>query len=948
MDLRVQIQNINLLPLKLYLIYNGCTLDNLFCSKAKYMSKSLKYSIISVFIFAILLFVIPFLIPIDDYKAIIITEVKKATGRDLIIDGKIKLAFLPIPTVTLEKVKLSSLPEAMEPILLDIENVTVSLSISPLLYGKLVISNIELSKPIVKLEKLKDGTGTWEFSKTTHEPKSLVAAEHIDKNTENSPPFYVEKIKIKNGQIEYRDGTNNTIIGDVSIELGLEKFTGPINFAVNLRAFEQDVKINGKIKELAEIIPIEATIKIGVANFKVSGEFDRNKVLLISNIESQDILKNLGSIFSNQQIIKDNLQTYKLIIPIIANKEKIEIRDLNIKVGKAEIKGQAVYDIVKNIANLNLNLDPSNMAINVDLSKYKDGFLGKIDIKASAISSLLEAVSIEANISKSLNQKFSITLNSNYKDDEISLDNISASLGNANLNGMIKLTQLSKKPIISYDLRTDNGSALIAVFKDNLPVSLSDLRVKGTTTKDQNLLNTNTTISVAKADINLNGKLNIGDVIKPSMLIAVSGNNLNQTLRQLLNKNSSIPISSFAISTMVEGDLSKSLNIKLNKSNIQLGADSTVFSGDANLILSGSKPQISANLQLASINLNNAINNNNISSSNESGQQPNINRNYWSDDKIDMSSLNSVDGNFNISIEKLIKGSLVFDSMKVKLRLSNGTMKLDSLTGHLYGGTLEGSGMISNKEVAFKSNLKGAKLKNIAPQDGRIKITQGIVDFNSNIRTIGTSLNQYMNNLSGDININGNDGCISGFNLQKVIDSLNNPKNLQTILGSFQSSFTSGETKFKNFNSTLIIKNGIGDLSECKLSADGASLNATGKINIPKYLIDVKSSIKIDINAMPPFNVYLTGPIDNPNRKFDFKNLQQHLIKNVLTGVIDNIKNGKTKPQDILKGVLNNLGNKKNNNPEQPNQGSENNKEKPKEQDPLNDLMKKGLKGLFK
>ncbi|KJV81083.1 asmA family protein [Rickettsia hoogstraalii str. RCCE3] len=53
------------------------------------MPKTLKYSLIIFISIILLLIIIPFFIPLNNYKGIIIDKVKEATNRDLTINGDI-------------------------------------------------------------------------------------------------------------------------------------------------------------------------------------------------------------------------------------------------------------------------------------------------------------------------------------------------------------------------------------------------------------------------------------------------------------------------------------------------------------------------------------------------------------------------------------------------------------------------------------------------------------------------------------------------------------------------------------------------------------------------------------------------------------------------------------------------------------------------------------------
>jgi AsmA protein len=112
--------------------------------------------------------------------------------------------------------------------------------------------------------------------------------------------------------------------------------------------------------------------------------------------------------------------------------------------------------------------------------------------------------------------------------------------------------------------------------------------------------------------------------------------------------------------------------------------------------------------------------------------------------------------------------------------------------------------------------------------------------------------------------------------------------------------------------------------------------------------MDIVSTVNVNVNNMPPFSVHLYGMLDDPQHKLDTKALTKHIVQNVLTNIIDKAKNGKGKPEDIIKGIIG-LGNKKKANSTDDQQGGEENTGTRKEDsNPANILIKKGLKGLFK
>src|SRR5512139_2897858 len=71
----------------------------------------------------------PALIDVNSYKPEIIAQVKKATGRDLVLDGPISLSLLPTPTAKIDGVKFFNVPGSKNPNMVEDKSVTVKPSL---------------------------------------------------------------------------------------------------------------------------------------------------------------------------------------------------------------------------------------------------------------------------------------------------------------------------------------------------------------------------------------------------------------------------------------------------------------------------------------------------------------------------------------------------------------------------------------------------------------------------------------------------------------------------------------------------------------------------------------------------------------------------------------------------------------------------------------------------
>lgn len=909
------------------------------------MQKFLKYSAIIFTVLIILLLVIPLFIPLESYKEVAVKKVKETIGRELEINGAMSLSLLPSPEIKIKDIKVSSIAGAQLPYLFEVKEMAASVSLFSLLSGNIVISEIKINKPTINMERLPNRLASWEFSEPELKKSKDLNEEKSDKKEQLA--FYIKSLKILDAKINYIDSSSSMIIEIDNLEI--KNFHGPANLAAEFYFTGKNYDIKGSIKENKGIIALETNLDILNEKVKIAGDFDRNNMSFIGKLQLEGDGKNLKSITHNLDIEGD--LKHKLIFDINADKELIKISDINFTIGDLLAKGNANYYIEKNKANLNLKLNPGDIDLTLTPLNVPDkGLNEKIYLKAISLKPVIDALKINAkNLpNNALDKAFSFSADLSYIDQNLFLKDISLNIDKANLKGNCSAKNWDKDLVVSYDLKINNPVDFANLSGFSLPVNIIDIMIKGETTKAKDRFQTSNVIVVANTTNIIKGDIGLGDSIKPSLTLTSSGDNLSQTLRQLLKSTTGNLIGNYSLSTKIEGDIAKIIEINIDKSTFSLKDGPLNINGAISLNLANVKPKIAANLKMSSLNLDNQANALPISNGAIKKESAAIST-PWSNDKIDLSFLNKADGDFIIAIQKITKGDFIFDNIKTTMNLADGVLSLKSLNGGLYGGRLEASGQISAQsaqQANFKATLKEAALKNIIPHDGKIKVTQGTINFDTDLKTKGQTQYQYVSNLLGNAKLIATDGKVSGFDLQKVLDSLKKIKNLDGILRMLDASFSGGETAFKQLHIATDIKEGIANITYFKLDAPSATALATGNINIPKYILDVNSAINVNIKSMPTLKVHVYGSLSNPQHKLDTKALQEYLIKNVLTNVIDDIKKNK-KPEDILKGIIGKSDE------DSFLEGAENNQkvDPVQQQNPVKDIetqVKKGLKGLFK
>lgn len=105
----------------------------------------------------------PQIVDVEAYKPAMIAAVKEATGRDLVIEGPMKLSVFPRPRVSARKVRFGNAVGAKGAQMVDVAWVGVSPSWSALLQGKVEVGRLTLYRPTIILETDANGRPNWEF-----------------------------------------------------------------------------------------------------------------------------------------------------------------------------------------------------------------------------------------------------------------------------------------------------------------------------------------------------------------------------------------------------------------------------------------------------------------------------------------------------------------------------------------------------------------------------------------------------------------------------------------------------------------------------------------------------------------------------------------------------------------------------------------------------------------
>ncbi|CAN5241420.1 hypothetical protein BH10PSE6_BH10PSE6_18660 [soil metagenome] len=166
----------------------------------------------------------PRLLNVDAYKPALTDAVKQATGRELVIDGPLKLTLLPVPRVSARSVRFANAVGAKGAQMVDVQWIGASPSWWALLQGRVEVGKLTLYKPKLVLETDADGVPNWEF-------KPGAGAQQQAGAPSEGLHLAVGKLNIVDGTLSYTNPqTGNTIKAEqVKATASVGSFDGPFS-----------------------------------------------------------------------------------------------------------------------------------------------------------------------------------------------------------------------------------------------------------------------------------------------------------------------------------------------------------------------------------------------------------------------------------------------------------------------------------------------------------------------------------------------------------------------------------------------------------------------------------------------------------------------------------------------------------------------------------------------
>lgn len=353
--------------------------------------------------------------------------------------------------------------------------------------------------------------------------------------------------------------------------------------------------------------------------------------------------------------------------------------------------------------------------------------------------------------------------------------------------------------------------------------------------------------------------------------------------------------------------VSEGQSYKLNDLAGTLGP--TALSGTMQIDMSGDVPYITGALSLGKLPLGAYASSGTASgSAGASGPANNAAQtSRWSRNAIDLAWMRTVNFDVDVKAQSIDYNQWNFINPVVHAVLKDGTLDLKKLEGGLFGGAVALTSQLKagQDEKAAHSFTTQASMDQIdlgalatAMAGANVLKTRGTASFNTKLQSAGLSSATLINALQGEASLQGREIIIEGFDLARLARALSEDIKIGDSFESLTAGLRQGQTQFDTVDGQYVIREGIVNIASMVMDGPAATINVKGNANLPLWKIDLMNDITLKNAAddVPPFQVAIKGPLDNPGNTFGQGILEDYAKRKIdrkLRKVIDDKVGGK-------------------------------------------------------
>ena len=225
-------------------------------------------------VFAAILIAAVFLIPAEKVAGLAAREFSKITGRELVISGSVRPSFYPVLGVKTGPVSVANADWSTEGPLLAAASMEIALDMPALIAGDVRITGLQITDPVIVLERNKDGLANWDF-RAVAGGGGTAGPDTPGQGT----PFTLDQATITGGSLRYIDHASGRAVemAQINATAQVPDFNGTATVTGSALVGGQEVAASASIMQFApfvagRLVGMTLSVETGASNIGFEGQ----------------------------------------------------------------------------------------------------------------------------------------------------------------------------------------------------------------------------------------------------------------------------------------------------------------------------------------------------------------------------------------------------------------------------------------------------------------------------------------------------------------------------------------------------------------------------------------------------------------------------------------------------------------------------------------------------
>ena len=404
----------------------------------------------------------------NDYRDRIAEEVRRETGRDLVIEGDLELSFFPWFAINIGKTSLSNAPGFGEAPFLSFDEARASVKVLPLIRRKgLEIGNIVLDSFQLNLEVAADGRNNWQDIAESQETRTDTGDVSSDAAADGQDlTFGIASVEINNAAVRYNDAQAGESYSLTNFNLTTGRVAGndPIDISSNFDFELQPADLAGDFSIETSLIRSEENgVTLGDAEISTLGidatvSIDAEKSAARLQIDAFSLKSLMTRLNIEAPVTADPDALGKIIFDgtVQVSDDAMSVTGLELVVDDTTLNGK--LSVARNEAGT-ISIDLA--ADSIDLDRYMEpaadastssGNAVPVEIPADLIRALNVRGGLTVETAKLSGMRFdNVTLGLNAADGNMRMHPITADFFDGKYDGDVRINASGNVPVLSVN-----------------------------------------------------------------------------------------------------------------------------------------------------------------------------------------------------------------------------------------------------------------------------------------------------------------------------------------------------------------------------------------------------------------------------------------------------------------------------------------------------------------